>query len=57
MLTKSDWAEIYYALEYKRYYHPSVTVDEEWCDQLDNIILKIGPDGEDAYNEYQGVKG
>ena len=44
-LTREDWEEIYYALEYKQGHHPAASVDEEWAGHLENIMLKIGVDG------------
>jgi hypothetical protein len=57
MLTKEDWEEIYYALEYKRWTHPAVVIDKQWQAHIKYIMDEIGPDGEYAHNEYQGVKG
>ena len=59
-LTKEDWTEIYYALQFKaaRLQNGDMGDDEgagqdvkEWGRHLDSIIDKIGPDGEDAWAE------
>lgn len=47
-LTKDDWTEIFYALQYKRDTSPAVQHDKRWTDHLDKILKKIGPDGERA---------
>lgn len=40
-ITKQDWAEIYYAIKFKRDRSPVVDCDKH----LDKILKKIGPDG------------
>ena len=39
-LTREDWEEIFYALDYKREHHPSVLDDKVWAAHL-VIMLKI----------------
>jgi hypothetical protein len=46
ILTREDWTEIFYALEYKRDFSPAV--DSEWIGHLNNILDTIGPDGDIA---------
>ena len=55
-LSREDWAEIYYALDSKRIavvngeYGSEIEAGENrrWTAHLDDIIERIGPDGEDA---------
>ena len=47
-LTKEDWEEITYALEYKRDFNPAVYGDKKWVAHLNDILETIGPDGEIA---------
>jgi hypothetical protein len=50
-LTKSDWMEIYYAVKYKKETSPATFGDSRWIKQLDSIMKKIGPDGENMTKE------
>lgn len=43
-LSREDWAEIYYALDYKLG-SPAVAGDREWEGHLENIMDTIGEDG------------
>ena len=45
MLTKEDWVEIYYAVQDKRA-SAVVCNDRKWRNHLEEILEKIGPDGE-----------
>lgn len=54
-LTKSEWVEIYYALETKvkaiergDYGSPAVAL-KKWRADLESILDKIGPDGRNMY--------
>lgn len=48
-LTKEDWVEIYYALEYKLETFPDM--DDAWTGHLEDIMEKIGVDGEEAFGK------
>jgi len=48
VLTRSDWTEIYYALEWKRDGSAAVKGDKRWTKQLNHILSVIGPDGDQA---------
>lgn len=47
-LTQSDWVEIWNAVQSKKT-SPAVDGDKRWIKQLDNILKKLGPDGERAF--------
>lgn len=57
-LTKAQWVEIYYALDFKRLRvargdYGSIESKDiiTWVTRLDAIIKKIGPDGQRMTNE------
>jgi hypothetical protein len=52
-LSKEDWVEIYYALEYKLT-SPAVDGDHEWEGHIEDIMEQIGPDGENMTQEQEG---
>jgi hypothetical protein len=54
-LTRSDWVEIYYAVEFKLT-SPAVVKDAAWIRHLKSILAKIGPDGRKAF-ERHGAHG
>ncbi len=43
-LTAEDWAEVYYALDYKLT-SAAVASDRRWRQHIKSIMRKIGPDG------------
>lgn len=53
-LTREDWVEIYYALDYKLTSAAVQGNDREatrWRAHLKRILKTIGPDGENMYKE------
>ena len=53
-LTKEDWVEIYYALDSKLAIADS---DFEWRRHILAIIEKIGPDGQEMYQQMKLLEG
>lgn len=49
-LYRTDWAEIYAALDFKLGHSPAVVDDQKWKDHLAMIMRKLGPDGQHAYS-------
>lgn len=61
VLSKSDWAEIYYAVSDKLespLTQPDGTPETAgWREQLQTILDEIGPDGEQAYTDLTDADG
>jgi hypothetical protein len=55
VLDQDDWVEIYYALEFKAK-SAVVDGDKKWRIHLNEIMKKIGPDGENMYPEVNSEK-
>lgn len=49
-LTRADWIEIFYALDYKLT-SPTVQMDGKWMRHLRTIMDRIGPDGQNMNAE------